>query len=457
MKESKLGKNLRIGFRKNLGILLVIVVGLLSLNSAYASKGGSSQNSTTQQSTPIDVKGKITDESGNPLPGAAIVVVGQRNVGTVSDVDGNYQLPGISPTAELLVSFIGFKRQQVKVEGRTVVNIQLVSDVQQLEEVVVQVGYGTVKRANLLGAVSDIAAEKVEDVVTGNMTTALQGKLPGVVIGQASGAPGASTSIQIRIPGSWNSEPPLFVIDGFVRNQSAFDVLDPSEIESISVLKDASAAVYGVRSAGGVMLITTKRGREGKLNVSYSGTVGVSDATRTPELMSAYDHAIALNDYTRGYFDWDDAAVLAGAKTSGQPYFSNNELDQMKSLNYNWLDEGWKAALQTRHNISVSGGTKRARYFVGGSYMYQNGNFDNLNMNKYTMRMNVDIDLSDYWTLSLGLNANEKKTSMPYNDADKEPEKMYNTYSTLMRTPKWLPSYINGLPVGKDIVSNHSL
>lgn len=459
MKQNNLGKLLcrKSRYSNYLKVLFAVIIYFSGMNSVFAGESTSFRNESSQQNATIDVKGKITDESGSAVPGATVVVVGKGNVGAISDVDGNYELKGISPNAELLVSFIGFQKQQVKVAGRTIVNFQLKADVQQIDEVVVQVGYGSVKRANLLGAVSDIKADKVEDVVTGNMSTALRGTLPGVIIGQASGAPGASTSITVRIPGSWNAEPPLFVIDGFVRDQSAFDVLDPSEIESVSVLKDASAAVYGVRSAGGVILVTTKHGKEGRLKVNYSGTVGISDATATPQLMSAYDQAVALNDYTRGYYNWDDNLVLAGAKNEGQTYFSDSELEQMKNLDYNWLDYGWKAATQTRHNISISGGSEKVRYFVGGSYLYQNGNFKNLNLNKYTMRMNIDIDLAEDWILSMGLNGDYRKTNSPYNDADKEPEKMYNTYSTLLRTPRWLPPYINGLPVGQEIVSNHPL
>lgn len=419
--------------------------------------GQLSSAEVSQQKQEVTITGNIVDDDNLSIIGANIALKGTSR-GTVTDLDGNFSLT-VPVGSTLVITYMGYASREVAVTAKNPkLLITLKPSAVALRDVVVQVGYGGVKRANLLGAVSSLKAKEIEDIVTGNLSTALRGTMAGVIIGQASGAPGASTSIQIRIPGSWNSENPLFVIDGFVRDQSAFDILDPSEVESISVLKDAAAAVYGARSAGGVILVTTKKGKTGKTKVSYSGTVGISDATRFPELMSAYDHAIALNDYTRGYYKWNDADVLSNAKTDKQTYFSQDELNQLNSIDNNWLQEGWKSALQTRHNIGVSGGTDNVRYYAGGSYMFQNGNFENLNMNKYTMRLGLDVDIAKGWLLSLGMNGSSKSLSIPYNALDKEPEKMYNTYSTLLRTPGWLPSFINGLPVGQGgTVMSHPL
>jgi len=438
--------------------LKTLIVGLLFLQCSHLAvaqtQNGTAITETYRQT--VNVTGEVRDETNEAIIGASIFVKG-TNGGTITDVNGNFTLS--TPVGStLLISYMGYEPQEVRVpEQPKRLFITMKASAIALKDVIVQVGYGGVKRANLLGAVSSLKAKEIEDVVTGNLSTSLQGTMAGVIVGQASGAPGASTSIQIRIPGSWNSETPLFVIDGFVRDQDAFDILDPTEVESISILKDAAAAVYGARSAGGVILVTTKKGKEGKAKINYSATFGISDATTFPETMSAYDQAIALNDYTRGYYLWDDASVLANAKTDNQTYFSDDELEQLKTLNYSWLDEGWKSALQTRHNIGISGGTQNVRYYAGGSYMYQNGNFENLNMNKYTMRLNLDIDIAKGWVLSVGMNGNSRSLSMPYNDLDKEPEKMYNTYSTLLRTPKWIPTYINGLPVGQNTVTSHPL
>lgn len=413
------------------------------------------KNSVSETQQQGKVSGTVTDASGEPIIGASIAVRGTSQ-GTITDLDGNFTLSNVSPKGTLIISYLGYSTVNLDVNGQSVINITLKEDSKMLDEVVIQVGYAGVKRANLLGSVSNIAASEIEDVVTGNLSTALQGTMAGVTIGQSSGAPGASTSVKIRIPGSWNSEAPLFVIDGFIRDQEAFDILDPSEVESISVLKDASAAVYGARSAGGVILVKTKKGVSGKLKVNYSGTVGFSDATSFPDLMSAYDHATALNDYTRGELKWGDPSG-GGTGDEKYVYFSKEELEQLKSLDYNWLDMGWKTAIQTRHNINVSGGSEKARYFAGGAYMYQDGNFDNLSMNKFSMRLGLDVDIAKGWLLTLGMSGDNKSTHMPYNANDKEPEKMYNTYSTLLRTPKWIPAYIDGLPVGQGIVSAHPL
>lgn len=432
-------------FGKGVSLLLLFV--LLPL-FAY-SQGASSPQLQT-------INGSVFDENKEPVAGANVRVK-ETNKGTATDEAGRFALE-VPTGSTLLITYLGYEPYEHKVTATAKpIYIDLKVNATTLREAVVQVGYGGVKRVNLLGSVASLKAREVEDLVTGNLATSLQGRLAGVQIDQASGAPGASTSIQIRIDGSWNDEPPLFVIDGFVRNQAAFDILDPTEIEDISVLKDAAAAVYGARSAGGVFLVKTKRGKEGKTKVSYSATMGLSNATSFPKTMSAYDHALALNDQTRGYYKWNDADVLANAKTDKRTYFSNDELNQLKGLDYQWLDEGWKSALQTRHNIGISGGTQTVRYYAGGSYMYQNGNLDQLHMNKYTVRMTMDIDIAKGWLLSVGMNGNRRSLSMPYNDLDKEPEKMYNTYGTLLRTPKWLPPYINGLPVGQNTVRSHPL
>ncbi len=396
----------------------------------------------------VSLLGNVLDDTNEPAIGASVIVKG-TTTGTITDLSGNFTISA-NVGSTVVISYIGYASQEIKVSAQAKkIFIKLQPDAKVLDEVVVQVGYSSVKRANLLGAVSDVATKDIQDVVTGNLSTALQGTMAGVQVSQASGAPGASTSIQIRIAGSWNNEAPLFVIDGFVRDQAAFDILDPSEVESVSILKDASAAVYGARSAGGVVLVTTKKGKQGKINVNYSSTYGISDATRFPELMSAHDHAVALNDITRDKYKWVSNDVLVTQLTKDDTYFSADELNQLRNIDYNWMDGAWKSAFQTRQNIGISGGTDKVRYYAGGSYMYQNGNFDNLSMNKYTMRLSMDVDVAKGWLLSLGLNGDNRKVSMPYNTLDKEPEKMYNTYSTLLRTPRWIPAYIDGLPVGQ--------
>ncbi|NLE31758.1 MAG: TonB-dependent receptor plug domain-containing protein, partial [Bacteroidales bacterium] len=241
------------------GLSLLLLVALLPL-FAYAQGGASSPQLQT-------LTGSVFDENKEPVVGANVRVK-ETNKGTATDETGRFSLEAPAGST-LLVTYLGYESYEQKVPTNAKpVFIDLKVNATTLREAVVQVGYGGVKRANLLGSVVSLKAREVEDLVTGNLATSLQGRLAGVQIDQASGAPGASTSIQIRIDGSWNDEPPLFVIDGFVRDQAAFDILDPTEIEDISVLKDAAAAVYGARSAGGVILVKTKRGKEGKAKIS---------------------------------------------------------------------------------------------------------------------------------------------------------------------------------------------
>ncbi|NDW09685.1 TonB-dependent receptor [Dysgonomonas sp. 520] len=404
----------------------------------------------TQQQATVDISGSVVDNKGEAIIGATIVVKGNAKIGTITDFDGNFSLGNVPSNAVIVVSYIGFNTQEINVNGKTNFDIRLKENSQLLDEVVI--GYGAVKRENLLGAVSNIKAQEIEDIPTVNLSTALEGKLAGVTIGQASGSPLASTSVRIRIPGTFNgTEFPLFVIDGVIyEDQSQFDLLDPSEIESISVLKDGQAAVYGVRSAGGVFVVKTKRGEKGKLKVNYAGSFGVSSAKSMPKMMSGYQHATTYNDYILSKYKYNKEAYLT---QKDDRIYSDSELELIKSRDYNWLDEAWKTSMQTRHSLNLSGGSDRARYFVGGSYTWQDGNFKNLSVNQYSIRSNVEIDIKKNWKLNMGLSANGKSTSIPYNRGDKEPEKMSQTFATLLRTPRWMPWSINGLPVGQNTVA----
>ena len=242
----------------------------------------------------------------------------------------------------------------------------------------------------------------------------------------------------------------MFVIDGFIRDQDAFNLLDPSEVENISVLKDAAASIYGVRGAGGVILVTTKKGKVGKTKVSYSSSFGTNQGINMPEMMSAYEHGVALNDL------WRQQVTYQGADPSTKKYFTEQELNAMRNLNYNWLDMAWKNANNTRHTLNISGGTEDVRYFIGGSYMWADGNFDNLNMNRYSIRVGVDAKLAKNLKASFSMNQSNKQTEMPLNQRDAEPERMYGTFSDLARAPRFIAPYVNGVPVGNSIPTNGS-
>ena len=251
---------------------------------------------TGQMLAQVTITGLVKDKSGVPLPGVNVIIKGTTK-GTITDGKGNYTIADVPADGTLVFSFLGMATQEIAAGDQAKIDVMMEEDITNLDEVVV-IGYGGVKRANLTGSVVDIKAEEIEDIPVSNLTTALQGRLAGVKVGQATGKPGAATSFQIRTTSSFGevSENPIFVIDGVIYDgvrggQEKLDILDPSEIESISILKDASAAVYGARAAGGVVLIKTKTGQKGKTKINYSGSYGFSQAIKIPEMLSAYEHA----------------------------------------------------------------------------------------------------------------------------------------------------------------------
>lgn len=392
----------------------------------------------------ITVKSKVVDEKNEPVIGATVMVKGTTN-GTVTDINGNFSLKTTSGTT-VTISYIGYLEQRIKASAIPAVVI-MKEESAKLNEVVV-VGYGTVKRANLTGAVSNISMKEVADIPAPSLSSVLMGTMPGVSVSESSGNPIASATLKIRTNASWNGEDPLFVIDGFIRDQAIFNMLDASEIESVSVLKDAQASVYGVRGAGGVVIVTTKKGKVGRPQISYSGSIGTSLGVNMTEMMSAYEQGLTLNDM------WKQQILYSSAEPNNIKYFTEAELDKMKSLNYNWLDMGWKNATNQRHTLNISGGSEDVRYFLGGSYMYADGNFSNLNMNRYGLRLGVDAKLAKNLTSNFSMSFNSRNTLMPLNQKDAEPDRMYGTFSDLLRAPRFIPAFINEIPVGNSIPSN---
>jgi TonB-linked SusC/RagA family outer membrane protein len=396
---------------------------------------------------PISVKGKVLDEKGEAIIGATVVVEGTSN-GTVTDIDGNFNIKA-STNSVIIVSYIGYTKQKVKATSAPV-TVKLNQDNTNLEEVVV-VGYNTVKRANVAGSVTSLDVKEVRDIPTVNLASALAGTMPGIHISEPTGNPIGNAKVSIRINGTFSTtNEPLYVIDGFIRDESAFNMLDASEVENISVLKDASAAIYGVRGGNGVVIVTTKRGGAGKPKISYSGSLGVNQGVQMPEMMSAHEQGVALNDL------WNQEVLYKGADPTKKNFFSPAELEKLKTVDYNWLEQGWHDSYNSRHTVNVSGGSKEVRYFVGGSYMYNNGNFSQLDVNRYGIRFGVDANITKQLTGSFSMDYNQRKTNMPYNQSDTEADRMYGTFSELVRTPRYIPSYINGLPVNYTS-ANHAL
>ncbi len=381
----------------------------------------------------FDITGLIVDQGGEPLPGVNIVIKGTVQ-GTITNIDGQFTIHAKNGDV-LVVSYVGFTTQEISVVGQESISLILREDLAELEEVVV-VGYGSVKRANMVGAVENIRAEEVEDIPATNLSTLLEGKMAGVNIGQGTGRPGASTSLSIRMENTYSAtSEPLYVIDGFIRDKQTFDLLDPSEVESISVLKDASASVYGARGAYGVVIVETKMGKEGKAKITYSGSYGISDVTQITEMLSAYDHGSLLNE------------IMRMGNDSTTPRYTPAELEAFKGLDYNWLESAWKPSALTRHTMNISGGSDRVRYFGGGSYYYETGNFKNLDVSKYSLRLGIEADIVKGLTASFNLSLNDKKVQVPFYKGDDSSEPLENTFAQLLQAPKWIPSYNKGLPV----------
>lgn len=392
-----------------------------------------------QTSSRIVVRGTVVDDFNEPIPGVNIVPSSDPLNGTISNSNGKYLIE-VETNDVLTFSFIGFKIIKAPVNGRSEINIALETEFTTLDEVVL-VGYGTAKRANIVGSISSIDVDELEDFPVTSITSMLDGKMAGVSVNpsQPTGRPGTPSRINIRGDNTYGlagevpkESDPLYVVDGFIVTQQEFDLLDPSEVESFSVLKDASAAVYGARGANGVILIQTKRGKEGKMRINYSGSYGIGDATQQTEMLSAYDQARMLN--------------TMNANNTEDILFTNDELERTKNLNYDWLDEAWKLSSTTKNSITLSGGSEKVRYFAAGSHVYETGNFDNLDVTKYSYRLGLDADITSNLSASITLSIDNKMVDIPYNQSVGT-NTMENLFQPLLQSPKWIPHHIDGLPV----------
>ncbi len=339
----------------------------------------------------VQLKGTITDATdGTPLSGVTISIKGNQG-NAVSDNAGHYSIDVALPSV-LVFSHTGYLPKDISARQANV-NVALTRSASQLGEVVV-VGYGTQKKVNLTGAVASIDGDALADRPVTSISAGLQGELPGVTVVQQSGQPGRDGGIvRVRGVGTMNNADPMVVVDGIV---SSMDDLNPNDIESISVLKDASAgAIYGSRAANGVILITTKRGKTGTPKVSYNGYVGSQKLTEMPNYLDSYNYGVLLNE---------------GLKNEGKPArYTDEELQKFKDgsdpVNYpntDWMDLLYSGSgFQQSHNVSVSGGTSASRYLLSLGYLDQQGLIQNTNSNRYNVRFNLDSKVSKL--LSIGL------------------------------------------------------
>ena len=346
----------------------------------------------------VKLEGKVLDSADqSPLPGVSVSVKGASK-GTITDNNGQFSL-SLSLPATLVFTYIGFNEKEVRVENLQPVTIELSGKSSALNEVVV-VGYATQKKVNVTGSVASLSGDKLANRPVTNMSSALQGQLPGVAVIQQSGQPGRDNGlIRIRGIGTMNNAAPMVVVDGI---EASMEDLNPNDIESISVLKDASAgAIYGSRAANGVILVTTKRGKTGAPKVRYNSYVGKQSPTNLPKYLGSYEYAQLLNEGLR-----NEGASLRYTDAELEKFRTGS--DPVNYPNTDWIDLFYQGSgMMQSHDISVSGGGETSKYFLSLGYLDQEGLVKKTNSNRYNVRFNLDSKISD--RLSIGLTSSLSK------------------------------------------------
>lgn len=382
------------------------------------------------------IKGTIKDSAGEPIIGANVILKGDATVGSITDIDGNFDL-SVPSNATLQVSYIGYNTQDVPVGNKSFLNITLKEDTETLDEVVV-VGYGSQKKVNVIGSIASVDSKALESRAVPDVSNMLTGQMSGVTITQESGNPGQDAgTIRIRGVGSFGATPsPLVLVDGLPGSLSD---LTPADIDNISVLKDASsAAIYGSRAANGVILVTTKKGKEGKARIIYNGSVGMSQATELPELAHSYEYAefynkaIGTETYT--------PEMIQKYRDGSDP---DNYADEM------YLDDLLGGhALQTKHELSVSGGTEKVQYMVSLGYLRQNGLLDNNYYNRYNARVNLGAELAKNLKLQVRLSGMTSDRHEPSTPGSLDIGGFKGIISNAVRFPGLTPTYLQNGEVG---------
>ena len=333
------------------------------------------------------IKGVINDEQGETIIGASVIIKGE-DTGTTSDMDGRFTLEA-PEGAILVISYIGYHTQEVKVRKRSLLRVVLKEDNQLLDEVVV-VGYGTVKKSDLTGAVSGVSNRQYKNQPVQRVENILQGRTPGVEVTATSGMPGASMKVRVRGTTSINkSSDPLYVIDGII-SSSGLDGINPSDIQSMEILKDASStAIYGSRGSNCVILITTKQGSEGKAQVTFDASIGLSTVRKQYDLLNAYEYATALND-------------IRGSST-----ISAEDLEAYKNgtKGINWTDLLTRTGITQDYRLAISGGNEKVKYLISGNVLDQEAITIMSDYKRYGIRANIDSEVKPWLTISAKLNA----------------------------------------------------
>ncbi len=359
------------------------------------------------------ISGTVTDELGEPLIGVSVTVKG-TSVGVSTDLDGKYTVQAREGQT-INFSYVGMDPVAVKVGNQSVINVTMQQNAENLDEVVV-VGYGKQKKSSITGAVSAIKGDELLAAPSTQLTQMLGGKVAGISSIQTSGEPGVDQA-SLRIRGS--SKAVTYIVDGVPRS---IDEIDPNDIASLSVLKDAAAtAVYGLNAAGGVIIVTTKKGSEGKPRVTYDGSVGVSMNANFPKFMNGLQF---MNYYNMADMMDQLASGQITDRSQYQPKYTQ-EMFQLVSNgdptdgyhDYNYIDEVFGTGTTTKHTLSMQGGTDTHNYYASIGYLGQEGNIDNFDYNRYSMRFNLESKLAKYWTLTMGASGFVSDRSQPGYDS----------------------------------------
>lgn len=410
---------------RNVGVVLLLLFGSTNVTAAdFEVNTEVTKETKSSEQEKREITGVVKDETGAPLIGASVIVKNTK-LGAVTDFDGNFALTGVKSGDILEFTYIGYKPISVKIDTQSHYAIKLMPDAESLDEVVV-VGFGTQKKANLTGAVASIGAEKIANRPVTSLASSLAGVTPGVTITQSGAQPGASQGdIKIRGVGTWGTSTPLVLVDGVA---SSMDNVIPSQIENISVLKDAaSAAIYGSRAANGVILITTKKGNKGRVQVSYDGNFGIQNAVRNPKMASSYEFAILENQY----FINDGQPAKNSPEKLERLRLGTGNPDEDEA-NTDWYDALLKTGFQQMHQASISGGGDTFTYFSTFGYTNQNGIIDNTSFQRYNIRLNTVTDITKWFKLGMNLSFQTGKKLEPSGGAS-------DAYRRIGRSLPYLP------------------
>lgn len=345
-----------------------------------------------------NLTGQVRDTQGEPMIGVNVLVKGTAN-GTITDFEGNFALTGVADRATLVVSYIGYKTKEVSAAGKANLIVTLDEDTETLDEVVV-VGYTSMKKQDVLGAVSKVGTKELTATPIASAEQALQGRIAGVQVSAATGAPGADISVRVRGVGSiYSDNAPLYIVDG-IPSAEGLNNISPNDIENVTVLKDASsAAIYGSRATNGVVLITTKQGKSGKAKISYNGTVGLQQAANLVEMANT-------QEYVRIY---NEATEADNIGTSIQrSYITDDMLAGLADVDH--VSEIFRTALMHSHELSVSGGNDQTNYLVSGSYYSQDGIIRNSGYERGTLRANLTTKAKDWMNLGFNMSGSVANT-----------------------------------------------